>query len=136
MDMEGVVHVTTNATTWGVVAEDGTLYTTLALLAAAGKSAWPNLTDGEHPESIELSCENGSGAAGAAFYFARNKGAAFSSLANEGLRDNQGDLLYGSGQKESIPGVNFRLGTFVPTYNIWVRKTTGGDEVILKAVRG
>ena len=131
---ETTVHVTTNAITWGIVAKDGTLYATRALLAAASKMAWPDLDPGVQPTSVEISSENGSGAAGSPFYFARNQGADFEALSTGAARDNVADLNYGAGQKEILAGVNPSRGHFQTTFNIWVRKTTGADEVIIKAI--
>lgn len=123
--MEKIVHCTTNTTSWCVVAEDGSLYTTIANLLAANKKAFPNLIKGQNLVSLEVSCENGSGAAGSAFYFARNK------LDAALPTDNTADLNFASGQKEILPGVNPRIGQYERTYNVWVRKLAGTDEVIL-----
>lgn len=133
MAMELIVHVGQNSTQWGVVTDAGFLYSSLANIPA-GQSAWPNLSDGIQPAAVEISSDNGSGAAGSGFYFARNQGIAFSGLSSDAARDLVADLNYGSGQKEVLPGINPRLGQFVPTANFWIRKVAGGDKVILKAI--
>lgn len=133
MAMEIITHVVTSSTSWGIVSDQGNLYSSLSAIPA-GQYAWPNLSDGIQPAAVEISCENGSGAAGSPFYFARNQGIAFSGLASDNARDLVADLNYASGQKEVLPGVNPRLGEYVPTANFWVRKTAAGDEIILKAI--
>jgi len=132
--MEPLIQVTADSTDWGIVADDGTLYDTYALLVAAGKTPWPALPGPMQPESVEISSEDGSGGPGDGFRFVRNEADAnFGDLATEAERDALSDVNYGSGQKEILSGRNPRMGTYVPTHNIWVRKLTGTDVVILKA---
>lgn len=121
----------TTDTKWHVVAMDGTGYTTLALLLAAGKTPYPfgnSTTPGLDPGHflqglIVRSMVAGTGADGSAFYIAVSRGAAFSSLASEALRDQQSLLVSGGGQMFGYDG---------GLWNVWVRKTVASDEIILQ----
>lgn len=131
--MEQIVHFTENTTAWRVIASDGSSYASLAALYTAGKKPFPYMQPACNPMSLEVSSDNGSGAAGSGFYFNRNQGAAFAALSTDAARDAISDLNYGAGQKEVLPGQDPRLGHFVPTFNVWIRKIAGGDKTILKA---
>jgi hypothetical protein len=131
--MDNVVHATDAVNTWGMLATDGTQYTTLALLQAAGKVAFPGTAhQGIYPMSLALRSEDGSGAAGGRFYFAVNRGTEFSGLASEALRDNKAQLVGNSDQVFVYPGVT--EVTMEPISNVWIRKLTAGDEVIVQAI--
>ena len=122
-------HFTTSTTAWRILASDMTGYDSLALLLADGKTPYPGLDAGMHPESLIVRTEDGSGADGAAFYVAFNRGADFAALANDGLRDNEGHLISGSGQQFIRGGRG--IITFRTLWNVWIRKLTGANEVIL-----
>lgn len=119
-----ILHEAVSATTWAVIATDGTAHATLAAMATAGKKPWPGVELGNMSGVIlTLRSETGAGADGSGFYYVVNQDdAKFGSLANDGLRDNLAALVSGSGQTRDIEG---------PIRNIWRRKLTGTDELIL-----
>jgi hypothetical protein len=107
--------VTPSDTSWRVVASDGTTYTTLALLVAAGKTPFPA---GNTFASIVASpCRlyarsDASGSDGSNFYVATNQKTA----------PTTGQLIDGSGgQQLVIDG---------PFQNLWL-KTNGTDQIDL-----
>lgn len=120
-----IKHFTTSTNGWRIIANDGTEYTTLALLKAALKgpfpydadprnATYPGIPIGTPIQYIMLRSENGSGADGSPFYVAFDYATA--------PTDNDAHLVSGSGQTITFPG-GFN--------NIWLRKTTAGDEIIL-----
>ena len=118
-----VLHEAVSATTWAVIATDGTAHATLAAMATAGKKPWPGVELGNMTGVILTLRSEAAGVDGGAFYYAVNRDdASFGSLANDGLRDNEAALVSGSGQTRDIEG---------PIRNIWRRKLTAGDELIL-----
>ena len=58
-------------TSWRVIASDGTTYTTLAALLAAGKTPYPGLDPGAYLQSLSIVSVAG-GAPGSAFSFRKN----------------------------------------------------------------
>ena len=117
-----ISHYTTSGTTWQVIAVNNTSnvctgYSTLAALRAAASSAgneWPNLDPGMFLRYLVVRSENGSGGDGASFYIAFNK------TLQPG--DDDGELVSGAGQQFVFPG---------GFWNVWLRKITAGDEIIL-----
>ena len=117
-----IKHAVTSTAAWGVVGADGVIYTTLALLTAGGTVPYPGSTasntgldPGGFLLSLAVRTENASGADGGAFYIAFNKTSA--------PADDDADFISGSGQTR----------VFAPArpWNIWIKKMTAGDEVIL-----
>lgn len=123
------VHFTDNSSAWRVIAADGTGYQDLAAMAAAGKSPWPGLDPGMYPHRIRIRSENGSGASGAAFYVAINQGKPFSDLSNDAARDDVAHLVSVAGEEFQAEGPAWQGALTV--HNVWIRKTTGTNEVIL-----
>jgi hypothetical protein len=114
-------HFTTSTASWKVLASDMTGYDTLAAVASAGKVPWPGLDAGMNLSTLAVKCENGSSADGSPFYIAYNQASA--------PTDDQAILVSGSGQTLVWNGVNLtHSGPMI--HNIWVRKTTAGDEII------
>lgn len=111
-----VKHAVPGDTAWRIVASDGTTYTTYALLVAAGKVPYPGLDAGGHLEWMTLRSETGAGADGDPFYYHIGGVATISN-------DNDGFLVSGAGQIVNIPG---------PIKTVWIRATTGTDEIILE----
>lgn len=119
-----VMKYTAAGTAWVVIATDGVGYASLAAMATAGKKAWPGFKDtdgdvGMFLQSMTIVAESGAGAAGSGLYVAINKGATFSSLANDAARDDAADFIPAGGTRTYNGPVN----------NVWIRKVTGADEV-------
>ncbi len=144
--MEITVHATTNATTWMILATDGTGYVNKATLLAAGKIPFPGTqsvpqntsvapagSTPVYPTAIEMSSLNGTGA-GSGFFFNINPPDGFSALASDSVRDGVSDFNYASGQKEVAPGLNPPLGHWNYIEEVWLRKTVGADTPIFRAI--
>lgn len=132
---EVVRHVTTNATTWGIVASDGTLYTTVALMKAAGKQAFPHGVIGPamQLEHLTLRSTDNSNADGSQFYYALpDDWAAFEALANDGARDDVANFCSGSGQTRTEPGFNGVSKRQITC--VYLRKTVGTDEIVVQGI--
>lgn len=119
-------HVTTNATTIGVVGMDGVLYATIAALKAAGTTPYPYMAPGGANAGMDVgmflqslavrSSVVTTGADGSAFFIAFNLATA--------PADTAMHVVSGSGQTFINPGT---------IYNVWLRKTVGTDEINLTA---
>jgi hypothetical protein len=108
--------VTAVSTTWNVVAADGTLYPTLAALAAAGKRPWPALDPGTFLQYLTSRSALSTGIADGGPY-----GIAFNQSTPP--TDTAGSrLVSGGGQTINDPG---------PLWNVWLRKTSGNDIIEL-----
>jgi hypothetical protein len=108
-----ILHAITNVTTWQMLATDGVGYATYAALVAAAKTPWPGLDPGCDLQQLTYRSEDGSAAAGSAFYIAFNRTTA--------PTDDQAELVT-TPDLPPVPG---------PIRNVWIRKTAGTDEVIL-----
>lgn len=109
-----ILHAITAATTWQMLATDGTGYATYAALQAAARTPWPGLDPGADLQILNARSENAAGADGSSFYIRFNTTVA--------PIDDEAELVSGSGQVLPIPG---------PIRTVWIRKLTGADEVIL-----
>lgn len=127
------VHVSQADTNINFIAHDGTGYTTLALLYAAGKYPFPcldpsnpSINPGMYPKALLARTENGSGADGGNAYIAFNISTIPASSATMSLIDGAGGQTY---VKE---GVTQRSIEMIRT--IALKKIVGADHVILTAV--
>jgi len=77
---------------------------------------WPNLDVYTNLQYIGLRSDNGAGADGGPFYVAFDRATAPNNDNHDAL------LISGSGQFALFPG---------PMHNIWIRKATAGDKIIL-----
>lgn len=99
---------------WKIIASDGSSYSTLALLTAAGKNPYPYLGAGMFLQYLTLRSENGSGAAGSGFYYQTGVTTAPSDFSKA--------TWVAGGTPEPIPG---------PVRYLWVYKTVSGDRVFI-----
>ena len=113
-----IAQYSTSSTSWEVVATDGTGYSTLAALTAAGKTPFgvtaigPGATIGQ----LTIRTENG-GADGSPMWYQIN-GSAPSGTGSAEFVSGSGQTIIDSPGQMLI---------------IWVQKTTAGDTVILQA---
>ena len=104
-------------TAWRAVATDGTAYTTLALLVAAGKTPFPGLDPGVTLATLLARSIAPAGPSdGSAFYIQFNS-------ATQPGSDNAAHFVSASGQTITFQG---------PFNNVWVRKTVAADNVVLE----
>lgn len=132
--MEKVVHYADNSTVWEMIAEDGTGYTTLALMQAAGKLPYPAIAQfGQTLEHLTLRSINNANADGSQFYYALpSDSSAFEGLVSDAARDAVANFCSGSGQTRTEPGFNGVSKR--PISCVWCRKTVGTDSVILEGI--
>lgn len=105
-----------NTTSWRFIASDYTSHATLAAMASAGKTPWPNLAS-QPIENLFLRSDAGSGTDGSTFYICFN--------ANDTAAptdDTADDLVSGSGQTL----VDLQVRT------VAIRKLTGTDRIFLR----
>lgn len=120
---------TTAVTTWGILATDGVLYTTLALLLAAGKTAFPdpNLWPGAMPKDVVLRSEDGFGSSGGRFYYKLTPPSTFTGgSSTETTRDNQSQLVGNADQAYSVGEGNDCPQNIS---QVWVRKLAATDII-------
>lgn len=115
--MEQVVEYSTSNAAWAVLATDGTGYSTLAALIAAGKTPFPNLEPGQKAAHLVLVTRaSGVYTLGAACLF----------RTNQTVAPALGILIL-SGVTYSYPGVS--MTDRITIDNVWVYKQTAGDVV-------
>lgn len=102
-----------NDTNWHILATDGTAYTTLALLLAAGKSPFPSLDPGVYCHPVLKSLASGGTTDGSPFHFAWNKLTA--------PTDATSMEVSGNGQTWELPGMILNL--------LWLEKSVGSDLI-------
>lgn len=117
-----VKHFTTSSTAWRVIGASGAGHANVATAVSTDGACFPlygsasntGLNPGAFLQFLSLRSENGSGADGSPFYFAFNRASA--------PADDEAELCSGSGQTIDNPG---------PIWNVWIKKSVAGDEVIL-----
>lgn len=109
-------NVAPNGTSWVVVASDGTTYSTVAALLAAGKRPYPGLDPGGRIGSCLLHSISSTGGAGSGFLYKRD-----TTTAPSAVSDAE-NTVAGSDQQVSV-ACPFRL--------IWVKNVSGTDRIIL-----
>ena len=121
--MENVIEVSTGSTTvWKIISSDGNAYNSLALLLAAGKTAWPALDQGETIQHLVLlSRATGAATLGAGFYFRTNLSVA----------PTYGTLVLG-GVTYSYPG--FAPVERVVVSNLWILQSAASDVINISAI--
>lgn len=122
--LNAATKITAASIVWSVVASDGTLYTTLALMAAASKVAWPGLDPGQFIQTLAVKSElnNAAGGDGSPAYICFNQ-----SLVTA---DTQGIEVSGSGQTLVFDGMK-PPNSVKAIWNVWVRKTVSTDYLTL-----
>lgn len=100
------------STSWVVVASDGSTYSTMALLIAAGKRPYPGLDHGGRIGTCLLHAVTSSGGAGSPIYYALD----------EPTTPTEENVLGGSDQQVSIAG---------PFRNLWLKLTNASDIVMV-----
>lgn len=109
----------------GICATDGSQYSSIALLLAAGKTAFPGLeSEGLYPQSIVLtSMASGDAAAGSLFTFAVNAQSA----------PTYGTVVQGGGQQFVVPGLDARTPQLLQ--NVWiVSMVAASDDISITAI--
>lgn len=120
-----VVKYTGNDTNIHCLATDGSGYATLALLNAAGKVAFPGVPP--HPSAVVMRTEDGSGGAGARFYFRINGDTAPADATTMQLVGN-------TDQMWTEPGLNPISRECIEV--VWFKKETAGDVFSANALYG
>lgn len=105
-----------NSTDWVIVASDGTCYTTAALMAAAGKVAWPALDAGMGCQSVTAKSLASDGV---------SNGSAFQIAFNAASAPSTGQHVSGGGQALTLAAGQVEGMRHI--YSVWIKASDATD---------